>query len=52
MIRYEVRKDGKVYCSWTDPRCAPDAKTLKSMKAAGYRLYANGKPASKKEAIA
>ena len=43
MTKYEIRKDGITYMSWTDPSCAPDPKTLKSMKAAGFRLYANGK---------
>lgn len=43
MTTYSIRKDGKTYCSWTDPACTPDPKTLRSMKAAGYRLYADGK---------
>lgn len=47
MDKYEIRKDGAAYMTWTDPRCTPDAKTLKSMKAAGYRLYVNGRPAKK-----
>ena len=43
MPKYEIRKDGKSYCSWTDPKCTPDKDTLKSMKQAGYRLYIDGK---------
>lgn len=43
MDTYEIRKDGVTYAAWTDPRCTPDTKTLRSMKAAGYRLYLNGK---------
>lgn len=42
-MKYEIRKDGKTYCAWTEPTCAPDPKTIKSMKAAGYRLYVDGK---------
>lgn len=42
--KYEIRKDGKSYCGWTDPKCTPDKDTLKSMKHAGYRLYIDGKP--------
>jgi len=43
MAKYEIRKDGKIYRSWTDPTCTPDRETLKSMREAGYRLYIDGK---------
>lgn len=43
MAKYELRKDGRVYAHWDDPRLSPDRDTLKSMKAAGYRLYVDGK---------
>ena len=43
MSKYEIRKDGKVFASWDDPRLTPNQSTLKSMKAAGYRLYIDGK---------
>ena len=49
MDAYEIRKDGKTFARWTDPSCTPDAKTLKSMQAAGYRLYVNGRPAKKSQ---
>lgn len=44
MSKYEIRKDGKVYAHWDDPSYLPDPATLKSMKAAGYRLYVDGTP--------
>lgn len=43
MAKYEIRRDGIVYCSWTDPSCTPNRDTLKSMKSAGFRLYVDGK---------
>ena len=43
MSKYEIRKDGKVYSRWDDPGLTPDRETLKNMKAAGYRLYIDGK---------
>jgi len=43
MAKYEIRKDGKTFCSWTDPKCTPRRDELRSMKAAGYRLYIDGK---------
>ena len=46
---YEIRKDGKTFAVWTDPRCAPQPHTIKAMMAAGYRLYADGKPAKKSQ---
>lgn len=43
MSKYEIRKDGKVFAHWDDPRLTPDKDTLKSMRDAGYRLYQDGK---------
>lgn len=43
MSKFEIRKDGKVFARWDDPRLTPNQGTLKSMKAAGYRLYIDGK---------
>lgn len=35
-------KDGKVYCTYHED-CHPDEETMRSLKAAGYKLYQNGK---------
>lgn len=43
MGEIEARKDGIVYCVYSDESVLPDAETIKSMKAAGYKLYQNGK---------
>lgn len=43
MSKYEIRKDGKVFACWDDPGFTPDKETLKTMRAAGYRLYEDGK---------
>lgn len=43
MSKYEIRKEGRVYAHWDDPSLTPDKDTLKRMKAAGYKLYVNGK---------
>ena len=43
MSKFELRKDGKVFSHWEDPSLTPDKDTLRSMKAAGYRLYIDGK---------
>ena len=40
---YEIRKDGKTYCRWTDPALTYPRETLRNMKEAGYRLYIDGK---------
>ena len=40
---YEIRKDGRTYCRWTDPQCGYTRETLKNMKEAGYRLYIDDK---------
>ena len=39
----EIRKDNKPYAGWNDPKLTPSKETLRSMKAAGYRLYVDGK---------
>ena len=49
MSKYEIRKDGRTFCSWTDPRCTPSTEALKAMKAAGYRLFIDGRPAKKSQ---
>lgn len=41
--RFEVRKDNKPYAGWNDPKLTPPKETLRSMKAAGYRLCVDGK---------
>ena len=41
--KYQIRKDGRPYAGWDDPALTPGKETLKSMKAAGYRLYIDGK---------
>ena len=43
MSKYEIRKEGKVFSCWEDPSLTPNKETLKNMKAAGYRLYIDGK---------
>ncbi len=43
MSKFELRKDGKVFAHWEDPSFTPDRETLRAMKAAGYRLYIDGK---------
>ena len=41
--RFEIRKDNKQYAGWKDPKHTTSKETLRSMKAAGYRLYVAGK---------
>ena len=41
--RFEIRKANKPYAGWNDPKLTPSKETLRSMKAAGYRLYVDGK---------
>lgn len=43
MSKYEIRKENKIYQSWTNPIYTPSKEILKSMKEAGYRLYIDGK---------
>lgn len=40
---YEIRKDGRTYVRSNAPDCGYTAAQLKSLRAAGYRLYADGK---------
>jgi hypothetical protein len=42
-IKFEIRKDGKVYSSTTDEKLIYPRETLKSMVKAGYIPYLNGK---------
>lgn len=55
MSKYEIRKDGKTYCSFDDESCMYDKETLKAMRSAGFKLYIDGKLAkvqkSKEETI-
>ena len=39
----EARKNGVVYCVYSDESVLPDKNTMKSMKMAGYKFYQNGK---------
>ena len=41
--KYEIRREGRAYASWTDPSLTYPKETLRSMKEAGYRLYIDGK---------
>ena len=43
MDKYEIRKDGKTFARWELPELTPPPEILRSMKAAGYRLYINGR---------
>lgn len=43
MQAIEVRKDGVIYCTYADESALPDKDTIKIMKAAGYKLYQDGK---------
>lgn len=36
-------QNGKVKCIYVDESCLPDKETIKIMKAAGYKLYQDGK---------
>jgi hypothetical protein len=40
---YEIRKDGRTYVRSAAPACGYTAAQLKNLRAAGYRLYADGK---------
>ena len=39
----ESRKDGIVYCVYSDASALPDKEMMKQMKMAGYKFYQNGK---------
>lgn len=41
--KYSIRKDGKVCMAWDDPGLTYPRETLRAMKAAGYRLYVDGR---------
>lgn len=41
---FEVRRDGRIYMQCSDPRCCPDRELRRELRAAGYKLYLNGKP--------
>lgn len=43
MREIEARKDGMVYCVYVDETMLPSSDTIKRMKAAGYKLYQDGK---------
>lgn len=43
MSKYEIRKDGKVYCGFDDELCMYSKEVLKNMREAGYKLYVDGK---------
>ena len=48
-MKIEARKDGIVYCVYHDENMLPDEETIKIMKAAGYKLYADGRLYKPKE---
>lgn len=39
----EIRRDGVTLCVCVGEECFPDAETMKSMKASGYKFYMDGK---------
>lgn len=41
--KYQIRKNGKCYCGFDDKNLMYSDETLKSMRAAGYKLYIDGK---------
>lgn len=43
MDKIEARKNGIVYCVYSDESMLPDKDIIQNMKAAGYKLYQNGK---------
>ena len=38
-----VKKDGKIMCTYYNEASLPDKDIIKQMKAAGYKLYQDGK---------
>lgn len=42
-MRFEIKKDNRVYCTFDDVEYLPDKETIQSMKEAGYKLYEDGK---------
>lgn len=43
MAKYEIRKGGKVFAQLEADDLTPPPEILRSMKAAGYRLYIDGR---------
>ena len=43
MAKFEIRKGGKVFARWDLEALTPPPEILRSMKAAGYRLYIDGR---------
>lgn len=39
----EARKDGVVYCVYTDESVLPDEEEMRHIRAAGYKFYQDGK---------
>lgn len=48
-MKYEIRKDGRVYAAWERPQLTPPAVILRSMARAGYNLYTDGKRAKREK---
>ena len=42
-VPIEAKKDGVVYCVYSDASALPDKEVMKQMKTAGYKFYQNGK---------
>lgn len=42
-MKYEVRKNGQVYMTTTDPRATYPPSIERSMQRAGYEIYVDGK---------
>lgn len=43
LSKIEARKGDIVYCVYANEDCLPDSDTIKWMKAAGYKLYQDGR---------
>ena len=43
MAKFEIRKAGRRFAHWEDAALTPPPEVLCSMKAAGYRLYIDGR---------
>lgn len=48
-MKYEIRKAGKVYMSTTHEAARYSPETERSMQAAGYEIYIDGKRQRRKE---
>lgn len=42
-MRYEIRKDGRVYMTTTDPKATYPPEVERSMQRAGYEICVDGK---------